>query len=334
MEISVLSRSILQDLCKDSRITITELSKKYKISRNSVKERIMSLEKELGLKYTLELNYDSLGFATLHVLHARFSKKPKPSEVKDAFANSKVVQFAAITEGDFDMIIFALTKESKDYFKWEIALWTSLAKYGIYTASSELEIARLGFIPLNSNLISESSISDVYKKIIIQLNSNSRIPLRELSKKINLSEELTKYYVKKLNKENLIRRYTTIITKPPKSHNLLYFINYTVNEKIGEVVDRGRRTIYWKEPDAIPVLSQFQLMWATTGSESSLTWGCFADREEGLKDVIAEHMRLYKSQIPEIKKAWIKEVVKGDMPLRNLSVKENYDTTFGGPTDI
>ncbi len=125
----MLSREMLRDMCMNSRTTITKFTKKYNLTRRAAKDRIGALERGLGLYYTLELDYEMLNFNTLHILHLSFNKKPKLEDLKTIFIKSKIVQFAATTKGDFDMIIFALAKNSKEYFKWEIGLWVSLSKY-------------------------------------------------------------------------------------------------------------------------------------------------------------------------------------------------------------
>ncbi len=332
--ISTLSRSILRDLCTNSRVSITELSEKHNISRKIAKDRIVALEKEFGLKYTLELDYEALGFASLHVLHVNFSKKPKPEELREIFAKSKAIQFAALTEGEFDMVLFVLTKEPKDYFKWEMGIWLLLSKYGVSTASSEVIIGRFGFVQINNDLIRDSAIEDVYKKIILVLNENSRISNTDLSKKIGMSQELTNYYLKKLNKEGIIKRYTAIVTKSPVKYNIAYFSTYTVKEKVEERVHIERQLMFFTEPQEIPVVNAPQMMFSLTGSESTFDLAAYDDFKTGLEKTVQLHDKIYKADSPKTKYATITDVVKGVLPIRNLAVKENYDLTFGGVGDV
>ena len=334
MEPSILSKRILRELCTNSRVTITELSKKYKLSRKSANERIKALEKELGLKYVLELNYAAAGFTTLRILKVKFKKMPGLEILKNVLSESKIVQFAATTKGHFDMIIFTLAKESREYFKWEVGLCTLLAKYGVNTSSSEVTLVHLGFMPINNELVKESHLKDIYKKIIIELNQNSRMKLRELSRRLGLGEELVKYYIKKLGKEKIILRYTAIVTKPPLRYNFVYFFNYTIKEGLEKRVQNERREMYFKEPDEFPTLNEFQLMFSTTGSDASFTWALYDNYETGLKQSVFTHDRIYRVDSPLSRYAVIENVVKGDMPLRNIDMKENYDITLGGIADV
>lgn len=330
MEMSSLSRKILRDLCTDSKVTITELSRKYGLSRAAIKDRITALEKELGLQYTLELDYEQLKFSSLHILRLRFDKKPKPKpdQLKSFFEQSKIVQLAITTKGEFDMVIMALAKDSKEYFKWEVGLWTKLAKFGLESHSSEVIVARLGFIPINNESIADCKIDDIYKKIILNLNQNSRMTMRELSTKIGMSEELAKYHVKKLSSQGIIKRYTAVATKPPLKYSLVYFANYIVKEGVESRVENERRVMYWKTLQEFPVISEFQFMWSMTGGDSSFTWACYDNYEEGVKHSITTHKSIYKVDSPDIKSAVVEQVIKGFFPLRNIDTKENYDTTL------
>lgn len=329
MEVSTISKKMLRDLCMNSRTTITEFTKKYNLTRRNAKERILSLERELGLHYTLELDYRLMKFDTMHIFRLNFNKKPKPEDMRSIFAKSRVVQFAATTKGDFDMLILALAKNSNEYFEWEIGLSLALAKYGVQSHSSEVTVPHLGFFPLNNDTIKEAEIDDTYKNIILNLNTNSRMSMRELSKKIGLSEELTKYHVRKHSKDGIIKRYTSIVTKPPLKFNIAYFVSYTVKEGIKERVDLERKSMYWKKLNEFPLISEFQLMLSTTGSDASFTWACYQNYEEGLRNSIQAHKHAYRVDSPMVNSAVIMEVVKGAMPLRNVDTKELYDTTLG-----
>ncbi len=332
MEISTISRKLLRDLCTNSRITITELSKKYELSRKVVTTRIAALETELGIRYLLELNYEALGFTTLHIAYFKFLKRPKAEKLRTVLEKSNVVQLAVATKGDIDMVVFALARHSIEYFNWEVGIQLSLAEYGVSVTSSEVMVDHLGFIPLNINLIKESNLKDIYKKILVVLNENSRISQRELSKKVGFSEGLTKYYLGKLNREGIIKRYTAVITKSPLKQNIIYFANYTIKEGLEKRIQNERRTMYFKEPDAFPIVNEFQLMFSTTGGATSFTWACYENIDEGVERSVNTHKRMYRVDSPIVRYAIATEIISGVAPIRNIDIKENYDISLGFAT--
>jgi hypothetical protein len=75
-------------------------------------------------------------------------------------------------------------------------------------------------------------------------------------------------------------------------------------------------------------------MFSLTGSESSFTLCSFEDLKAGEDRSINLHNKVYRIDSPKTKKAIIKDVVKGTLPIRNISVKDNYDSTLGGIKDI
>jgi DNA-binding Lrp family transcriptional regulator len=329
MEISTLSRKILRDLCMDSRVSVTELAERYGITRKMVKSRIDALERELGLKYTLELNYEKLGFMPMYIARVKFSKSAKDANPQRWLASSKPVQLAVVTKGDFDVLVFVLVMKPNEYFKWEMSLFDALAKCGVKIKSSQVTVAHLGFIPIKSESIMASNTNDVYRRILTTLNENSRITWRELGNHIGISSELTKYYLRKLDKTGLIKRYTAVATRPTMRYSIAYFVNYTVRENILSRVSNERRTMYWNEPKEFPVLSEFQMMLSTTGSDMSFTWAVYDDYDEGLKRSVITHKRIYKIDSPEDRHATVEKVIAGMAPFRNMDQKESYDATLG-----
>lgn len=327
MQVSTLSRKILRALSDNSRITLTTLSEKLGASRYMVKERLVALEKEFALHYTIEPDYAKLGFTTPHVIRIKLEKKPKSSEIKELealFSKSRAAQFVALTEGNFDMLIFALAKTSTEYIRWETSLDLILSKYGVAARMSEVNTMHLGFIPIDSATIEASSIEPIFKTLLIALNQNSRASLRELSRKLGKSDALTNYYMQRLEKTGLIKRYTMIALKPPFNYNIAYFANYTVRSGVLGRVNRERRTMYWRKLDEFPVFNEFPIMWSTTGSYRSFTWALYDNYKEGLDHSVRAHEQIYKEDKAKIEYVIVKRVLKGAAPIRNVDQRASY----------
>ncbi len=325
VEISDLSRRILRELCTDSRITITELSEKYKISRHSISERIAALEKALDIHYTLELNYENMGFGAFYIINVKFSKKPKISELKKIFMGSKATQFAAITEGDFDLLIFALAKDSSAYMNMEVGLGVLLSKYGVRIRSSQAVLPHLGFVPVSNETIMEANLEESTKRILVALNEESRMPIRDLSKRIGLKEDITRYQLGRINNQRLIKAYTAVMRKPVLKNNIVFFANYaTINEGILKRIERERKAMYLKPETEVPVQNEFQMMISSTGADFAFIWASYNDIKEGMKASVETHRKIYSVDNPKMSSAVIKEVIKGEMPIRNIDVKSGY----------
>ncbi len=326
--IDVLSRKILRELCTNARTTSTEIAGKLGISRYTVVKHIETLERELGLYYTIEPNYKNIGFDNLHVLRISFDKRPMPNEIALMFFNSGIAQFAATTKGDYDMLVFATCQSPVEYLKWETALDIQLSKYGVSIRSSEISVMHLGFIPLTDKGIDKIEIDPIYKKIMLQLNKNSRISIRELGRSTGMSENLARYYLKKMEGENVIKRYTTLVTKSPLKHIITFFVSYTIREGVIDRINKERRTMYWKETPEFPVVSEFPIMWSVSGSDRSFTAACYGDYKEGMRNSVKAHLLAYKEDSPKAEVGVIDKVIVGMMPIRNIDMKASYNTVL------
>ncbi len=330
VEISPLSRRLLRELCMGSRESIENLSKKLNVSRYIITQHMKMLEENLGLKYTLELNFDEMGFRTLRIIRIEFQKKPNPKELEKIFEKSRIAIFAATTNGDFGMMIIAATKTASEYTRWETSLSLCLSAYGARIRSSDIASMQLGFIPATKELIMESNIDEVYKRLLLQLNEDARMTVKELSNRIGMKEDLTRYYLIKLNREKIIKRYTAIITKSPLSVNIVYFLNWAVTEGFEKRVDNERRAMYWKEVQELPIVSEFQLMWSTSGSDMAFTWASYDSIKNGMKNSVNMEKEIYKKDSLFERHAVIDAMVKGAMPIRSMDTKSTFNIVTWG----
>ncbi|MGC8629010.1 MAG: winged helix-turn-helix transcriptional regulator [Candidatus Micrarchaeia archaeon] len=328
MYVDILSRKILRELCTDSRQSATDIAKKFGISRYYAAKRIAFLEKTLGLKYTLELDPKLLGISAIHILHASFSKRPSDEELSSYFNTINDVQFAAKTRGDFGLLLFVASRSLSDYFKWEISFWLRFAKYGIHTVSSEVLVKHLGIIPFNKETILSSSLSPIYKKMLAELNENSRMSIKELGERCGISADLARYYLTKMNENKIVSKYTAIVTNPPTKYNIVFFANYTVREGVESRVAQERREMYWRVPEEFPVVNEFQWMIGTTGGHSAFVLGTYENLEEGIERSVKLHAKIYSKDSAEVVYATIEKVLKGYLPIRNVDVEQEYDKTF------
>ncbi len=326
MYIDPLSRKILRELCTNSRITLTELASEFNISRYIATQRVEALEKELGLHYTIEPNYSKLGIENLHIIRISFSEKPSDEELKQIFKGSRIAQVVATVKGGYDLLMFTAAESSQDYLEWETSLDFKFSKYGVAISPSTIGIMHLGFIPIKNELIQHLDIDDIYKKILIELNKNSRAQIREIGKAIGMSEHLVRYYLEKLEDEKFISRYTALVTKSPLKYNIAYFARYTVADGVIERVNEERRTMYWKELEEMPVVSEFQIMWSISGSDRAFTLASYDDYMQGMKSSVLTHNRIYRKDKPRVVSGVIENMLVGDLPIRNIDTKANYNT--------
>ncbi len=328
MEVGPLSVRILRELCENSRINLTEMMRRVNAPTYVVSRHIQRLEEELGLKYTLEIDHTKLGLAKTNVLYFKFSKKVGVKTIKTIVENSNMVQLALITRGkDFDLVLFITPRSTEDYAKWELALLLRFSEYGVAVTRSYADIIHLGFIPLNDWAIQSSSIKKVYKQIILELNQDSRQTIRALSEKLGMNEDMVRYYLLKMQKEGIIKKFTTVVTKPNYSVNVILFANYTFRKGFVDRTFQKRRKVYFKEVSPLPLYNEYQMVGTLSGAEDDLVWGIYGTEKEALENCVRVHKSIFAVDSPSIKFGYVQDVVKGIMPIRNIETKNNYVAT-------
>ncbi len=326
MELDRKSKAILKELCSNSRVKMRLLSEKFGVSRYLITKEVEELENELGLRYTLELNYSRLGFGTIHVAYLNFAKKPREKVLEEVVNKITAIQLALLMKGDFELLCFVVTKTPIEYSQVEIALQLQLQEFGARVKSSEVTLPRLGFIALNNALISKAEVGDVYKKILVSLNTNSRARLSEVSKETGTSEDLVRYYMTKMEKEGIIRRYTALVTKPNTKFTIAFLVNYSVRENLQARIDKERRNIIFSDDDRSNVNS-FQMMFSTTGAEQTFDLATYLNKKYGIEHSIEAHNKIYAVDKPEVRSAQVIKPLKGMLPFRYIDVASSYDLT-------
>ena len=329
-EISSLSKRILRELCMNSRVTITELSSKLDISRPIVARRIQSMERELGLYYTIELNYREAGLGEMVAYYISFSKKPSKQTIQNWLMKSNMVQLALETEGDFDLVMFVLSSNDEEFAKWNLNIGVDFSDYGVSVNKSDMDIVHLGFVPANKETLAKTKVGGVYKRLLFGLNSNSRSTVRELSKQVGMQEEMTRYYMRKLTEMRIIKRFTTVITKPAQCTNIVFFMKYTYRSG---AIDRilQKRKLYFKREEDPPLFNDWQMVSSTSGSSDELEWGAAETKAQAVEDRLKLHEIIFKRDSPAIKYGIVKGVMKGMLGVRSVDIKTVYVKTEWTP---
>jgi DNA-binding Lrp family transcriptional regulator len=128
---SLVSRKMLRALSVDARISVSDLAKQVQLSRKTIKERLLKLEQELGLRYTVEFNETALGLTSPHLIAVKFSSKPDYDRIAKTLGRSYIPQLAAKTKGKFDLLIYATAISGSEYAHWDRSMRIFLGDYEV-----------------------------------------------------------------------------------------------------------------------------------------------------------------------------------------------------------
>ncbi|MDE1832799.1 MAG: Lrp/AsnC family transcriptional regulator [Candidatus Micrarchaeota archaeon] len=326
---SFKEKEIVRELSKNSRATITDLARVAKCSRITAKRALDALEKRLDIRYTLEVNEESMGATERHILTIKFTRRPDSALLKKFFSKDATVHAAYLAQGDYDLIIYARTSDPISYIKWETRLASELSDYGPVIRPSEFVLAQFGYMPLTESFVDSINprikLTEKDRELLRLLNRNSRMSYEELSQRTGLNDETVRYRIFRLKRSGIIKRFTIAVQHPINDYVLSFFVNYKFNKTTKERSSMARAQ--YLKPDGVTyIMSQYQMLAPITGSYRFFVMALYSSEREALEKAIRPHIEIFRKENVEISRARITEAIKGILPFRNLNMAENYIT--------
>ncbi len=266
---------ILTALSMNARIPASRLAEICGINKQKVYYHIKSLEKELGMKYILELNIERLGYLQYLVLIKFEGNIPTQNELEEAISNEPRIQFAVITKGDYDLIMYLI---DEDHVKAHENLVTLRSKtpFDKYKAQWILTYfaQAYSFVPIRDQFITHILSDKVWFKskdakkpeknqlkireynIIKELNKNSSINFTELDKIYNMGKGTSRYAYQTLQESGVIVRTTISATKTGANYIGVILISNIDYSKIKE----NRYKLLQDEIQYDKVLNKYSLL--------------------------------------------------------------------------
>ncbi len=234
------NRLILEELTKDSRIPLSKIARKLRCSPKTVKSRLDFLEKEYLLEYALSFNDEKLNL-DFYMILVKLKGNYSEQEISDALKQSRIPQFAAITKGDFDLIIYACSQSGGEFDKWSLDLRRKLNKYIVNWLPIQVLAKRFGFFQLQSELISGLGMKKQQTEIIKILNKNSRTPIKEIAETFKVSSPTAKYHLDRIFKSGIVKKGT--ITFKSRDAHFFVFQSLKFPDNFEELNRNGRQ--FW-----------------------------------------------------------------------------------------
>lgn len=209
---------ILEKICNNARLSYNQIAKATKISKDSVKDRIKKMEKELFiLSYFPLINYSKIGLNLFHA-YIRLSSSAKAN--KDLLNKlSKKHNIVSITwiMGKYDLELQLITKNRKEAVK-EIKENIPCIKELDILTSEELKFYSMGIgIEKNNYELKETNKKTELDQLDIQLLNllakNARTRIIDLAEEVSLEEHQVRYRIKRLLSEKVILDFYTRTNK-------------------------------------------------------------------------------------------------------------------------
>lgn len=232
---------ILYELDFNARVSLIQLAKKTRLSRDVVVYRIRQLEKEGIIEgYYIIPNTVKLGLLSLKVmLKFQNTNKSKEEEIIHFLKNSEEVGWLVSTDGYYDLMFMSWLKDTIEfdiYFKKFLSQFSEYfylrdfiivtenhacnKEYLLYKKKSGIKDAIISGLP-------KSEIDEIDKDIINILSSDAKIPYWKVAQQLNMTPEGVSARIKKLIKNKIILTF-----RPKLNHKLLDIHYYNVLIKL------------------------------------------------------------------------------------------------------
>ena len=231
-KLDIKDKKILSLLSANSRIPLTQLSKKVGLSRDAVNYRIKNYEKGGIIQgYRTMVDLSKFGYNANHL----FVKLNNPiKEIEQKILN-KLVKYPFVRavikfSGNYDFEIAFVTKEPDDLDRALTKIITdcagSLQDYELLTISKTFVTETF---PPN---FSEYKLQKKFKKIPNQkidkkdieilkiISEDALLPLYEIANKVNLSADAVNYRIKKMINSGIIIKFIPVINYTSLDYNL------------------------------------------------------------------------------------------------------------------
>lgn len=223
-KLDLKDKKLLYELDLNSRQSFNELSRKLKLSKNSVIYRINNLQK-LGIikQFHTVIDTGKLGYTSFRLyLKLQNSSPKKEQEIIEFLKSKEIVTWVVSIEEDFNIGALILTKSIREMNN----LWEELLdKYANYLEKRLLTImtkvsyfSRAYFLDLKKNEHEtifatepqDNQVDEKDLKILKLLSSNARIPIIEIASKLKMTPKTIISRIKGLEKRKIIIGYKTV----------------------------------------------------------------------------------------------------------------------------
>lgn len=216
-----VDKKILKELLENSRLPLSQIGKKVRLSRENVYYRIQNLIKQGIIRdFVSSIDYESLGFQQF-VVFIEFDKidQKKESQIIEYLKKEKSVSWIGILSGNWSLTfdIFAKSNiELNDFIgKFFNSFEQNIGDYIILNLQESKyffnKIINESISISNTKSKGNSKVDAVDLKILKKLNEDAKISYVDLSQDLNLSANAIKKRIQNLEKNKIILGYSISI---------------------------------------------------------------------------------------------------------------------------
>lgn len=219
VKIDLIDRKILAELDKNCRIPNAQLAKKVGRSREAVKYRIQQLVKKgIITGFITSINPNKMGY---YMFKVYLQLKNIPNERERFFEflkKEKSIYWMGISDGAFDCVFAILSESITGYFKQINSIFSKFENLIVkkvlgtmvdtrqYNKKFFLDKTKGQFVVFGGDRV-DNKLDITDQKILGILANDARIPITDLSAKVNSTVEIIRRRIKSLEEKEIILGY-------------------------------------------------------------------------------------------------------------------------------
>ena len=221
VKIDSKDREILYQLDLDSRQSFAKIGKKVGLSKTVIAYRVNKLiENDIIKTFYTVIDAFKLGYISFRIyLVYQYMTQEKEKEIIDYFTSQKLNWWTISAEGRFDLALIMWVKDINDFYSfWE----ETLRRYRDYFLEQQFSVYIQQYSYRHSYLLDDMNKSDRTKleitgggvpcvideldfKLLRIIAPNARMPVKEISERLDTTVAVVNYRIKKLMKEEVIQ---------------------------------------------------------------------------------------------------------------------------------
>ena len=268
--LTIKDRKILKELFDNGRVPFSVIAKRVGLSKEVVNYRVKKLmDKGILIGFNTVIDVNKLGWQIYFInIRLRNIDDVVEEEIIKLMVNHPNIAQVLKCIGNYDIILKVFVKdyvEANTLVKnIEIKFRTHIDEYAIDFVENEypiplpflyepFKIKEYHSVPKKDT--TQVSILSTDLQILQALSHNARVPVAEIAEKINMSGELVRYHLKKLEKNNLIIKYRPSAWSGSKSIGYSWYlimlklneINKDKHRKLQSyIINNPNMTYYYK----------------------------------------------------------------------------------------
>lgn len=223
-----IDEKLLTALSMNARTDLAHWGKKIGLTTQQTYYRVKQLEERLGIKYTVEINLEKLGYLKFIGFVKFLGVVPTENEIRSTFEEEGRMQLVLLTSGKYDMIFFFYARTNTDITDF---LYNTRRKKDSFLIKYKARwyvapyYDDFGFLPVRSKFlevikkeVKEKKIERIALRDVVvlkELNDHSDKSFTKIDEDNKLSKGSADYSYYKLKRDNFIDRTTINATRLP-----------------------------------------------------------------------------------------------------------------------